>query len=529
MAREWASIGTEYIYHIQVDNKIYIGQSKAAKPGSRLEYRLKNPFSMTTDEDGNTIWSDKYDVPELGEIIRKIGLKNVQVRYFTPPLFGVSQELMSDFQKTFKIDTKGKETISALNAAEILHILYYTRQGYKLFNISMGGTDGTISVVQGDKIVKKVFTKTMTPQEASQLFFSNITTLESLTNLVQHFNKIVFTDEWKNFYNQTLARHGKNTKWGAMTYAELVKEIQTTYAAQLIDLKKRSSLLKSIRQMIEKWGVSKISAFYSYLEDFLTDEDISLSTKELNFLDIRAKEFDEFYEYVTEGIVNQLTSESFLKKIFKDEFKIKRITTEFKGEWKKFKKDKNVVKTNLAHLRNTFNIINIGTLFNLKHLTKNPEPWWGSFNHWAPQNPNWIPERWKKEIAFSVFSRIYNKTADENFYDKKKITAYKYNDVYAFCHIPKGEILSVKIHEKYEEMGLRFITNQWKNFYSPMVSLLINNKDPWQMVYEEYTGRDIAYRSEVVVDTEYGMRYIGHVVKNPKYWGTISVEELEIY
>ena len=50
-----------------------------------------------------------------------------------------------------------------------------------------------------------------------------------------------------------------------------------------------------------------------------------------------------------------------------------------------------------------------------------------------------------------------------------------------------------------------------------MVSLLINNKDPWQMTYEDYTGRDIAYRKGVMVDTEYGTRYIGHVVKNPKY------------
>jgi hypothetical protein len=134
-------------------------------------------------------------VPELAELIRKIGLKNVQVRYFTPPLFGVSQTLMSDFQKTFKVDSKGKKEISAINAAEILHILYYTRQGYKLFNTQMGGTDGTISVVQGNRVIKKVFTKTMTPQEASQLFFSHQTTLESLTNLVQHFNKVVFTDE----------------------------------------------------------------------------------------------------------------------------------------------------------------------------------------------------------------------------------------------------------------------------------------------------------------------------------------------
>ena len=37
-----------------------------------------------------------------------------------------------------------------------------------------------------------------------------------------------------------------------MTYAELVQHIQTTYAAQLIDIKRRSSLLKAMSQIIEK-------------------------------------------------------------------------------------------------------------------------------------------------------------------------------------------------------------------------------------------------------------------------------------
>jgi hypothetical protein len=81
---------------------------------------------------------------------------------------------MADFQKTFKIDTKGKKAISALNAAEILHILYYTRQGYKLFNTQMGGTDGTISVVQGDKIVKKVF-RTCLKRVLEDIIDNNVT------------------------------------------------------------------------------------------------------------------------------------------------------------------------------------------------------------------------------------------------------------------------------------------------------------------------------------------------------------------
>ena len=62
-----------------------------------------------------------------------------------------------------------------------------------------------------------------------------------------------------------------------------------------------------------------------------------------------------------------------------------------------------------------------------------------------------------------------------------------------------------------------------------MISLQINKRDPWQFTYEDYTGRDIAYRSQVQVETDYGMRYVGHVMTNMRYWGTISIDEIEIY
>ena len=34
-----AETGNEYIYRVEVNGRVYIGQSKAAKAGSRLHYR----------------------------------------------------------------------------------------------------------------------------------------------------------------------------------------------------------------------------------------------------------------------------------------------------------------------------------------------------------------------------------------------------------------------------------------------------------------------------------------------------------
>jgi hypothetical protein len=103
--------------------------------------------------------------------------------------------LLLQFKKIFKVGGSDTKEISNLNVAEILHILYYTRQGYKLFNTQMGGTDGSISIIENNKVLTKVFTKTMTPQEASQLFFSQPATVEGLTKIKHYFNKIVFTKE----------------------------------------------------------------------------------------------------------------------------------------------------------------------------------------------------------------------------------------------------------------------------------------------------------------------------------------------
>ena len=101
---------------------------------------------------------------------------------------------MEDFKKVFKKNDKG-EDISNLNAAEILHILYFQHKGYHLFNKSMGGTGGSLTVISGNEIVKKAFTYTMSPKDAYNLFFANIEVLSRLRRLTDYFNRIVLTDE----------------------------------------------------------------------------------------------------------------------------------------------------------------------------------------------------------------------------------------------------------------------------------------------------------------------------------------------
>lgn len=191
----------EYIYHIQVGKVIYVGQSTAKKPGSRLIYRLLAPFSGKTKIHlDSAVLGQNYDEPELGENIRKYGLKATNVTYFTKDNnFGIPDTLLEVFKETF-IPKNGK-VISDINAAEILHILYcYANTPYKLLNRGMGGTDGSLSIVDGTNIIQKPLTKFTSPANAYSIFSANTDLLNKIIKIREYFNDIVFTDKWKNFY-----------------------------------------------------------------------------------------------------------------------------------------------------------------------------------------------------------------------------------------------------------------------------------------------------------------------------------------
>ena len=133
----------------------------------------------------------------MAELIRKKGLKNVQAVFFKPPYYGVDPILLESFKAVFKPTSKDESaSISNLNAAEILHILYFQNCGKKLFNRSMGGTNGSLSIITKDnRVIKKAFTYTMSPKTAHALFFANVDTVARLKQFTDYFNKIVFTDE----------------------------------------------------------------------------------------------------------------------------------------------------------------------------------------------------------------------------------------------------------------------------------------------------------------------------------------------
>ena len=178
-----AETGNEYIYRVEVNGRAYIGQSKAAKAGSRLHYRLRQAFTSST-----------YDVPELQDLIRKYGLENTKVTYYSAPDFGVSRQLLEDFKEQY-VRGKDRGTVDDIDAAEILHILHCQHsEKVKLLNTSMGGQKGSLTFVGAKGFIRKILVRTMTPAQAEKIFFSTDTKIEALGVFKNKFNKMVFND-----------------------------------------------------------------------------------------------------------------------------------------------------------------------------------------------------------------------------------------------------------------------------------------------------------------------------------------------
>lgn len=137
----------------------------------------------------------RYNVPELAEAARKTGLMGVKVSYYSVDNnFGIPVDLMTAFKKSYK---KGnEEELNDIDAAEILHILYHIHVGDKIVNSSMGGQNGSLTLINNKGIAqKKILTRTMSPSEAYQIFRSSEKHLQKFVDFRDFFNKIIFTDE----------------------------------------------------------------------------------------------------------------------------------------------------------------------------------------------------------------------------------------------------------------------------------------------------------------------------------------------
>lgn len=506
--------GVEYIYVIEVDGYVYVGQSKAQTKingsenvlgGSRLLYRLRGPFLYST-----------YDEKELGELMREKGLKNTKVTIFNAPYFGLPFDLLTDFKKAYKQAGPKDSTneITDLNAAEILHILRYS-DNPRLLNRAMGGTAGSLSVIGPDGTIShKVLTTAMSPQKAREIFFSSFESVNRIRKSVDEFNENVFTDKWKSFYTKSGGNPSDTN--ASMTYQELTDSLIEDFASIInFSSRLRDTVIESIKEKVKNWVESKVNFFYNVVSNREKARNPELSEAEIKkYVNIDTKNIDNLANYVTSAIYNQ--TYKWLRAAFKDEYGNIKISSKNK-EWKKFWKQ----HLNEVELNKTFKVIDFTTIASVDYLEKQMPNWGKSFMAWHPKGIE-LPEIVKKILAVDIFQRISIRIMDQTFYNNHDLYIV---DKYAIPFNLDGDYLSNRIRNNFQIRGIEFPLKNWIHYYSILMSIMINSYDPWTLDEEQ----DVLYRPKLTLKTADDKYFIGHRRQFMPNWNENSINEITIY
>ena len=506
--------GVEYIYVIEVDGYVYVGQSKAQTKisgsqqvlgGNRLLYRLRAPFVYQS-----------YDEKELGELMRENGLKNTKVTIFNAPYFGLPFDLLNDFKKAYKQSGIKDSTneITDLNAAEILHILRYS-DNPKLLNRAMGGTAGSLSVIGPDGTIShKVLTTAMSPQKAREIFFSSFESVNRIRKFVDSFNEVVFTDQWKTFYSKNGGDVSDTN--ASMTYDELVDSLVENFKSiAYFSSGFRDTVVKSIKEKVKNWVESKVNFFQNIVSTVRMQNPIFTQIDIKKYVNIDNNNIENLANYITSAVYNQI--DKWLRKEFKNSgYSNVKISSKNK-DWKKFRQE----HLKDVDLSKTFKIIDFTTIANVDYLEKQMPNWGKSFMAWHPKGIE-LPEIVKKIVAVDVFQRISIPIMDRTFYNNQDMYIV---DKYVIPYNLQGDYLSNRVRNKYQIRRITFPSKNWANYYNILMSITINSYDPWTLDEEQ----DIIYRPKLTLKTADDKYFIGHRRQFMPNWDENSINDIEIY
>lgn len=545
---DWVETGDKYIYHIECGPYIYIGQSKAKKAGSRLKQGHINAiFSL-----GKA--GQKYDHPELKQAILKKGLAQTSIRiYKESDNYGLPYGLIEGFKSQYK---KGKtgDDLDDINAAEILHIMYYQmKANKKLVNNSMGGQDMSLSYVDSNgKIMSKILTKSTTPQAASQIIFSSETKKSGLTKLLDNFNKAVFDDKkWAEFVNYIKSLKGEKDKVKVdpgKTFSALLDDVVKIFCENF-DINNLNSpyIRDKINAVTMAWAKGKLYFISDYLERWTKrNEEFSPEQKAIQFNEDAAQGFQE---YISQSIYNKV--------IGKINDQINEMWKAMGGKrgdrskisWKSIdlKRFQNDVKIELKGWKN-FEILRIESLLNTGRAnTKIDSGWVKLFNQWQMTTGDPFSEDFKKQIMLNFFRKVYRKVAIKNYYNKsnvyKEAPTHKYIDAGDKQFISKfrqsSDWLSFKMHAAFKEAGVGFVEDRWNAFYRPLISIVVQERDRWKYddEYEVYYRDNAIYKVEP--EDKKGKKrkkknknthvYVAYTFAGNNYMDVMSAKQITIY
>ena len=301
-----------------------------------------------------------------------------------------------------------------------------------------------------------------------------------------------------------------------MTYQELIDSLIEDFASIInFSSRLRDTVIESIKEKVKNWVESKVNFFYNVVSNREKARNPELSEVEIKkYVNIDTKNIDNLANYVTSAIYNQ--TYKWLRAAFKDEYGNIKISSKNK-EWKKFWKQ----HLNEVELNKTFKVIDFTTIASVDYLEKQMPNWGKSFMAWHPKGIE-LPEIVKKILAVDIFQRISIRIMDQTFYNNQDMYIV---DKYVIPYNLQGDYLSNRIRNKYQMRGITFPSKSWANYYSILMSIMINSYDPWTLDEEQ----DVLYRPKLTLKTADDKYFIGHRRQFMPKWNENRINEIIIY
>lgn len=494
----------KYIYEISDGEHVYVGQSSAAGDDFK---RMLQHISIAY---GNVHAPDN---PGLISMIQHNNLMDLDIKIFTEPYYGYSPDIFTAFfsyltpykhrttalnastsNNTIETNTTQEVTeLMRLDAAEILHIANAVRTNKKVYNAEMGGQYyGWCLLTQPDVLI---LPQKFTPAEAMRTLDYIDTQLSQLQPNIdrafsQWLNDSKTENSWNNFA-KTITLNAKKLSeksWKEFLFEEVSKWFWDTKSqtGAWLDLKKY--LQQEVPLAVNvKLGLRTPSQVQESLATVISD---SVAWK------IRQSAKNKTYKDLDDAIQDIFSQKTFAS-------------------------GKPYTLSYAQMLSLTKNNITISK-------------WWiqdgtPNFTDQSPEVANGV-----KKIAYNTMWNIYHEVAIEDVYEFGRVVDSE-NQI-AFSK-PVHPSLSAKIHDGYRARGIRspIVDNNWRAFYGPMISLIINNykNGAWQSLMLEVNEemKTIMYRINETVEDDQTTYYVGHSVKGDREqdWYTSTLSQIKIY
>jgi len=491
----------KYIYEISDGHGIYIGQSSASDSDSysRVIFHLNCAYGNQQGDESE---------PGLLAMIRRHNLNKLHINIYTEPYYGYDPQVFETFfkfltpyshrttVKNYKsnnnviesITTQQVDELMMLDAAEILHIANAVRSGKKVFNAEMGGAYYGWSMIGNPEAL--ILQKAFEPEEAARILDYIDSSLAGVQDVINStFQEWLNSSSWSNFAaGITLdKRKISELSWKEFLFGEVSNWFWDTKTQQ-------GAFTEFVKYLNKKHP--EIAEFNLKLRtpSQVKDSLATIISDSLSY-QIRRAAKQKTYKSLDEAIQEIFSQHTFTSG--------KQITMSY------------------------------AQVFDLEKSGMTPSGWWQQTAKVTLDETNYALSDRIKWVSYNTMRNIYRQVADPQVYEFGQLIP---SDPLLAFPKPVHPSLSAKIHAEYINRGItaEIVTNQWRDYYGPMISYVINNykNAMWEARDIEINEKQkrVTFRENKTLPSPEGDVPIAHSVKGDEQdWFTTSLGQITVY